>query len=152
MPSTCGTSAASQATRRSTSGESSTPVAVEPSTSPAPVRASRSVNAIVTCNAAELPAAPSLPLPSASNPDERRQASVSASTRRCPAGRRSRCPVTSFGTGLDIGPIAASSVAACSGVITSWYSVRSPDCTHGCDNRAAGANLACRSSNSPAAP
>ena len=86
------------------------------------MRAWRSVNAIVTCNAAELPAAPSEPCPSASNPDERRHTSASASTRRCPAGRRSRSPVSSFGTGAVIGPIAASSTAACSGVITSWPS------------------------------
>ncbi len=80
-----------------------------------------------------------------------RHTSANASTRRCPAGRRSRSPVSSFGTGALSGPIAASSTAACSGVTTSWYSVTSPDATHGCDNRATDANRCCRSSNSPAA-
>ena len=138
MPSTCGTNAASHATRRSTSGDSTTPVAVEPSTSPAPVRASRSVNAIVTCNAAELPGRPVGALPvriqSTASGGTPRPAPPPAAARPG-AGPAPRSPRS--GPALDIGPIAASSAAACSGVITSWYSVRSPDSTHGCDNRAA---------------
>ena len=106
---------------------------------------------MVRCSAAELPAAPADPWPSASRPRERRHTSASASTRRCPDGRSSRSPVTSFGGAL-IGPIAASSTAACSGVITSRYSVTSADSTNGCDNRATLANRACRSSNSPSPP
>ena len=41
----------------------------------------------------------------------------SAGTRRCPAGRRSRSPVSSLGAGADNGPIAASSAAACLSLI-----------------------------------
>ncbi len=152
MPSTCGTNAASHATRRNTSGDNKTPVAVDPITSPAPVNSCKSVRLIVTCKAAELPAAPSEPCPAASSADERRHTSASASTRRCPAGRRSRCPVSSFGAGADNGPIAASNTAACSAVTTSWYSVTSPDATHGCDNRATEASRSCNWSSSPARP
>ena len=91
---------------------------------PGPLPPGRSTRC-VTCSAAADPAAPSPPCSSASRPDERRHTSVNASTRRCPAGRRSRSPVSSLGAGADNGPIAASSTAACSGVITSWYSVTS---------------------------
>ena len=72
---------------------------------------------------------PRRPWTSASSALDLRHTSASASTRRCPAGRRSRCPVSSLGAGALNGPIAASSTAACSGVTTSWYSVTSPDST-----------------------
>ena len=48
--------------------------------------------------------------------------------------------------------MAASSAAACSGVMSSWYSVRSPDSTNGEESRAAGDNRSCRSSSTPATP
>ena len=117
-----------------------------------PVRSCRSVRATLTCSTAPDSPGPSAPAWSNAAALVRRHTSVSASTRRCPAGRRSRSPVTGFGTGVAIGPIAASSTAACCGVITSWYSVTSPECTSGCDNRATEHRRSCRSSSSPGRP
>ncbi len=74
---------------------------------------------------------------------------VRASTRRCPAGRRSASPVSGLGAGAVRGPMAASRVAAWSGVIHSWYSVRSPDSRCGIDRRAAAVSRCCRSSRAP---
>ena len=71
----------------------------------------------MTCSAANVPAAPSEPEPEATAAAARSHTVVRASTRRCPAGRRSRWPVSRLGAGADKGPITASNTADCAGVI-----------------------------------
>ena len=144
VPRTWGMSAASQARRRRVSGARRVPSATVPRTSPAPVPARRSARVMVTCRVAAeaVSVAASIVLAAW-------QTWVRASTRRCPAGRRSASPVSVLGAGAVRGPMAASRVAAWSGVIHSWYSVRSPDSRCGIDSRAAVVSRCCRSSRAP---
>ena len=128
VPSTCGTSAASHANRRTTAGAASP----RSRSSPAPPRP-RSLLQVAQrdrhVQRRPRPRGPIGALLVRVHRSERRHTSASASTRRCPAGRRSRSPVSPFGAGADNGPIAASNTAACSGVIHNWYCVTSPDST-----------------------
>ena len=112
-------------------------VAVAASTSPAPVRSCTSRQRHRHGDAAALPAAPLRALAVRVHVG-RSAAHLSHGLHPALPGRAQvRAPRSlSFGAGADNGPIAASSTAACSGVITSWYSVTAPDAIHGCDNRA----------------
>jgi len=111
--------------------------------------ASRSASVMVTCTTV---GAPPGSRPAASSAAAPVRTASRASTRRWPELRRSDSPVLGLGAGFDIGPIAASSLDACSGVIAIRYSVRSPSETTGLDRKAPGRRRFCLSSNSPSMP